>query len=387
FAANEYWIKLCLAEDIAPVLQSVFPDEQSQYLLKIALNRNDRRGWWAIDTLLQAEAQLEPTSDLAQRIADTARDEIVYAGVPESGARLLPDRSTLRSVLRILAPKGIRPGVDIQAYRDLASYAQNNQIADIRALFAHDLMEPYRDASADPLFEALDNKQLYAAQLLVEAGYNPKDICPVLEDNPLGKTYLAIPLGWRSYNRPVIEFLIAHGARLDADGQTGLRRIKNPEISALIEHYEQHPQQPFRPQGRVGIGYLLAHYSSDYFMHIAAYDGDAEALRWLAKNGWDVNTQLPIEASLIARAEKPQTVQKSMTPLLLATYRGHEAAVQALLELGANVEAEDEAGLSALDYCCGDLGADTPAPIRRMQRLLSNALRRKELKKFPYLGG
>lgn len=96
----------------------------------------------------------------------------------------------------------------------------------------------------------------------------------------------------------------------------------------------------------------------------AAMAGDAEALRWLVKQGIDVAKDGPGALLDGANAGKAESVRVLIemgvplecrtdyhwTPLHLAAYNGNVATIKVLVEAGANVRADDGSGKTPLDW-------------------------------------
>ncbi|HQU09368.1 MAG: hypothetical protein B7X06_03020, partial [Verrucomicrobia bacterium 21-51-4] len=146
------------------------------------------------------------------------------------------------------------------------------------------------------------------------------------------------------------------------------------------EHYAAHPSKPFLPteclaRDTIGLGYLLAHNSSDLFMHIAAYKNSPELLYLLAANGYSVNACLGFEegcSAWLSNDTPHLSLPKQLTPLHVAVYQGNIVAVVVLLGLGANPYVKDGYGLTAIDYIqWGDrLNGPKHAQYAYIQRLL-----------------
>lgn len=133
----------------------------------------------------------------------------------------------------------------------------------------------------------------------------------------------------------VVRLLVEHGA-----DPIGARTTHELDVLgwAVCFEYAFHPEV---------ARYLLAH-GARHTVHTAVAVGDVDALRTLAAAGADLDARM-------------DGTNQRRTPLHLALVKRQPAALTALVELGANPNLEDAAGLAPLDYAAlaGDMSAAT----------------------------
>jgi ankyrin repeat protein len=215
------------------------------------------------------------------------------------------------------------------------------------------------DYGVVPLTLACTNGSAPMVQKLLDAGANARAALPS------GETVLMTCA--RAGNAEAVKALLAGGANPnDAENekqQTALMWAvaqKHPEAArVLIEHGAD-----IRARSKDGFTPLL----------FAARVGDTGSARVLLEAGVDVNEAMPVKAVRApvgeyetpgAPAAPPETPPASpasgmpnskdepagsMTPLLMASASGHEQTAIFLLENGANPNAVDEYGTTALHY-------------------------------------
>ncbi len=215
---------------------------------------------------------------------------------------------------------------------------------------------------ATPLFLACTNGSAAMVEKLLKAGANPNSALPT------GETPLMT--AGRSGNVETVKLLLAHGADVNVkerqQNQTALMWAvaeKHPlVVQALIERGAD-----IHGRSKGGFTPLL----------FAARVGDLESARLLLAAGANVNEVTP-SVAVVARYQgdepsAPKTPggadprpaaapakenprdgvplgSSGMTPLLMATLNGHEALAMLLLEKGADANAADSNGATALHY-------------------------------------
>ncbi|HWP86206.1 MAG TPA: ankyrin repeat domain-containing protein, partial [Terriglobia bacterium] len=203
------------------------------------------------------------------------------------------------------------------------------------------------DYGITPLFLACTNGSAAMVELLLQAGADARAVLPS------GETVLMTCA--RAGSAEAVKKLLERGAEVNAknheDGQTALMWAvaqKHPEVVAtLIAHGAD-----LHARSKGGFSPLL----------FAARVGDVESARLLLAAGANVNEAMPNKARaphLTSRygeapqgasppAEEPQL--GTTTPLLMASASGHEELAIFLLQNGADPNAVDEYGATALHY-------------------------------------
>jgi ankyrin repeat protein len=176
---------------------------------------------------------------------------------------------------------------------------------------------------------------------LLNAAANPNAALPT------GETPL-MTCSWTG-NAGAVKLLLARGADVHAKetrrGQTALMwALEQKHLEAarvLVEHGAD-----VRARSKSGFTPLL----------FAAKQGDMESVRVLLAAGANVNEGTPIQNRPTGRRAAPlpddadPNVPDGVTPLLMASASGHEELSLFLLENGANPNAADGTGATALHY-------------------------------------
>jgi ankyrin repeat protein len=190
------------------------------------------------------------------------------------------------------------------------------------------------------------------------------------ERGAIGDSGLRTALHFGSGHEPVVRLLLERGAdpniRDEGDNAYPLHFAAERGDLAVVRLLVEHGADPvgagttheldvlgwavcFEYAFHPGVAaYLLAH-GARHTVHTAVALGDVDALRALAAAG----------AELDARMDG---TNQRRTPLHLALVKRQPAALAALVELGANPNLEDAAGLTPLDYAA--LAGDTTAATR-----------------------
>jgi ankyrin repeat protein len=213
------------------------------------------------------------------------------------------------------------------------------------------------DYGVAPLFLACTNANAAMVETLLKAGANANASLPT------GETVLMTCA--RAGGVDAVKSLLTRGAEVDAKdpgkGQTVLMWAvaqRHSEVAqALIEHGAD-----VHARSKGGFTPLL----------FAARTGDVDSARVLLAAGANVNEAMPVESKRVAlrdaygqiapdapaprpQGEAPQGEPEegptgSMTPLLMASASGHEELAIFLLENGADPNAVDSGGATALHY-------------------------------------
>jgi ankyrin repeat protein len=192
-----------------------------------------------------------------------------------------------------------------------------------------------------PLSLACTNGSALMVEKLLTAGANPNATLPT------GETAL-MTCSWTG-NAEAVKLLLGRGADPNAKeirrGQTALMwALDQKHLEAarvLMEHGVD-----VNARSKNGFTPLL----------FAAKQGDLEAVRMLLKAGAKVNDGTPLRNRPAGRRAAPSPddgdpdVPDGITPLLIATVSGHEDVALFLLENGADPNAADGTGATALHY-------------------------------------
>jgi ankyrin repeat protein len=199
---------------------------------------------------------------------------------------------------------------------------------------------------ATPLMLACSNANAAIIGKLLKAGADANAAIPS------GETVLMTCA--RSGSAEGARLLVEAGARMDAtdkeQGQNALMWAvaqKHADVTKVLLE----KGADFKARSKGGFSPLM----------FAARVGDIESARALLAAGADVNEAMPfIKKAEIPRYPPPPPSDKkddgpapgtgTMTPLIMAAASGHEALAQFLLEKGANPNAKDEYGATALHY-------------------------------------
>ncbi|HTX74718.1 MAG TPA: ankyrin repeat domain-containing protein [Terracidiphilus sp.] len=178
--------------------------------------------------------------------------------------------------------------------------------------------EPGGQGVRTALHQAVFGKSEAAVRLLLERGANPNVRCE--GDN-------AYPLHFAVEKNlvPIIHLLVEHGS--DTVGEGDYHELGVIGWASAWDHIPADPAT---------IEYLLAH-GAKHTIFSAVAMGDAEAIRELVRR-----TPADLEKRMNG------TIMHRM-PLHLAVVKKQPASLATLLELGANTESLDEAGLTPLD--------------------------------------
>ncbi len=197
------------------------------------------------------------------------------------------------------------------------------------------------DYGVTPLSLACTNASAAMTEKLLNAGANPNATLPT------GETAL-MTWAWTG-NAVAVKLLLARGADVNAKetrrGQTALMwALEQKHVEAVRVLVEGGAD--VRAKSRNGFTPLL----------FAAKQGDSESVRILLAAGANVNEGTPIRNRAPGRRAAPiedetdPDVPDGVTPLLMASASGHEALALFLLEKGADPNAADGTGATALHY-------------------------------------
>lgn len=199
---------------------------------------------------------------------------------------------------------------------------------------------------ATPLMLACTNDNAAIIASLLKAGADANAAIPS------GET--ALMTCARSGSAAGAKLLVEAGAKLDStdkeQGQNALMWAvaqKHADVAKVLLD----KGADFKARSKGGFSPLM----------FAARVGDIESARVLLAAGADVNEAMPfVKKAEIPRYPPPPPSDKAddgpapgtgtMTPLIMAAASGHEALAQFLLEKGANPNAKDEFGATALHY-------------------------------------
>ncbi|OFW27113.1 MAG: hypothetical protein A3J28_05865 [Acidobacteria bacterium RIFCSPLOWO2_12_FULL_60_22] len=194
-----------------------------------------------------------------------------------------------------------------------------------------------------PLWLACNNGSAAMVEKLVKAGANPN--ATLLETGETALMTCARSIG----NPDAVKSLLAHGADVNVKekqkGQTALmwalERRHQDVARVLIEHGAD-----IHAKSKGGFTPLL----------FAARQGDLDSARLLLERGADVNDKAPVQRVYgKAREQERGSVGNEVVPgglgsLLVAADSGHEALALFLVGKGADVNAADPDGFTALHY-------------------------------------
>jgi len=193
-----------------------------------------------------------------------------------------------------------------------------NRRPDIAALLLQEGANPNsrNDNGAPPLMAACGLGSLSLAKLLVRYG---ADVNAQTSGGAIGRTplYAAAVEG----HEHIVSFLQGKGARVDPFAAVALGNTK--ELSSMLD------SDPVLVSATDARGTTL--------LHTAAWACQEEAARLLIQRGADVTCR---------------TEHELLTPLHFAALSGCVAVAEALLEAGADVNAQDWLGQTALHFAC-----------------------------------
>jgi uncharacterized protein len=291
---------------------------------------------WLLDHGLQAEARLQP-----QLIDDLDSD---HPTLPPLGRRLfdalLPLLPESAEAIADLQDAGASPAGTGLLAQALGRLHHTSQSAALALNMLERGADPFgRDEREHtPLHLAAANGQLAVLQSLLSRGCNPN-----LRDNN-GRTPLFAALEHGANALPLVRALVAHGAdaeAVDANGETPLGlALEHPELERWLDwNGWQRPRRPLRADDLID----------------AAKQGADIAVRRLLELGFPVDSRdaqgatallhacgaghREVAVTLIdAGADMAASTQNGMTPLAAAVAARREALVALLLEHGAAVD-------------------------------------------------
>jgi ankyrin repeat protein len=188
---------------------------------------------------------------------------------------------------------------------------------------------------ATPLSLACAKGSIAMVEKLLKAGANP--------NTALLSGETALMTATETGSLPAVNLLLAHGADANAkepkEGQTALMWAvagKHADIAqALIEHGAD-----VHARSRGGFTALL----------FAAQQGDTTSARTLLAAGADVNEKAPARSDAASKRVGEKAVPEVPSPLLLASASAQQEISLFLLDKGADPNAADARGFSALHY-------------------------------------
>ena len=280
---------------------------------------------WCIVPLLSIVSLAAPGSDL--RLVDAVKSKDIEAV-----------RSLLKQHVDVNTPQA--DGATALAW---AAHWNDLETADM-LIRAGANVNAANDYGVTPLWEACNNANAAMVEKLSKAGANPNATLPAT-----GETALMVCAN--TGNAEAVKSLLGHGADVSVKekqkGQTALMwalEEAHPDVARLLmEHGAD-----VRAKSKGGFTPLL----------FAARVGDIGSALVLLEAGADVNEAMPAPPApenpgdrAASFAPAPEAVSPgAMTPLLLASASGQEALAIFLLEKGANPNAREQSGATALHY-------------------------------------
>ncbi|MBE1160211.1 ankyrin repeat domain-containing protein [Dyella acidiphila] len=361
---------------------------------------------WLLDHGLQAEARMQP-----QLIDDPDTDQPT---LPPLGRRLfdalLPQLPDSAEAIRDLLAAGASPagtGLLAQALAGLHNAPQG-------AALALDLLERGADPfgpderARTPVHLAAVNGQLALLQSLLSRGGNPNT------RDSQGRTPLFAALEHGSTALPLVRALVAHGAdaeATDANGETPLGlALEHPELERWLDWSDwQRPRRALRAEDLIQTAKQGADTAVRRLLELdfpvdardaqgatallhACGAGHREVAVTLIDAGADLaasanNGMTPLAAAVAARREAlvalllergaavDQRLPGDATVLMIAAVQGYPDTAEQLLDAGAEPNAVDARGHSAL-HAAAQFGFEQNDSLRA-RRLFDALLKRK----------
>ena len=281
-------------------------------------------GFWFLVPLLAAAGLAAPSAD--QRLVTAAKEK---------------DKEAVRSLLRQRADVNARQADGATALH-WAAHWDDLETADL-LIRAGAQVNTANDYGATPLSVACTNGNASMVERLLTAGANPNSALPS------GET--ALMRCARTGSVEGVKSLLARGA------DTSAKDIEQGQTALMWAVSQKHPDVA---QALIAKGADIHARSKGGFTPLlfAARVGDIGSARVLLEAGADVNEPMPAPPApenpgnrSASSVPSPEEVSLgTMTPLLLASASGQEAFAIFLLEKGANPNARDQSGATALHY-------------------------------------
>jgi len=206
----------------------------------------------------------------------------------------------------------------IRSLRDAAGRGDLAQLSSLLDAHPEIIDEPGGEGVRTALHQAVFGNSEAAVRFLLDRGANPNIRCEGDNAYPL---HFAV----EKQRMPIIRLLVDHGA--DTIGEGDYHELGVIGWATAWGHH---------PPDRELVEYLLAH-GARHNMSSAVATGDIAAIH-------DIVRHSPAELE-----RRMDMSNRRRRPLHLAVMKQQSAALQALLDLGADTDSLDEAGFSALD--------------------------------------